>query len=182
MLCCSRECKLFSEAREIKAKGAEIDRVIAAGGNVVETIILLQSLDQEVCVRLRVDLASIRGVLRLLQGKKYSKFSDLLAALREAKIRRMIQLAGLARDRLAEYLESSDCKVSHVCRPLRSLPAFGPFLTLSGLGCAAVQHGADAGQRHARRGRRAHRGGRSKSCFCSCASLADSLRPCVSCA
>jgi hypothetical protein len=58
-----------------------------------------------------------------LQGKKYSKFSDLLAALREAKIRRMIQLAGLARDRLAEYLESSDCKVS---TPTVVTPAVSP--------------------------------------------------------
>lgn len=84
-------CKLFSEAREVKAVASELDKLIEEGRTVPETILLLQDLDEE--------------------GRKFHKFSHIIPAVREARSKRAERLleADNQRQKLFGYLSSPTC-------------------------------------------------------------------------
>jgi hypothetical protein len=95
----SPACKIFSEAREVKALGSDLDRLVFEGGSLPEAISLLQELDQE--------------------GKKYRSVPDVIGAIREARARRVQQhyIADQNRRALYAYLSSArDCSLFTAAR------------------------------------------------------------------
>ena len=60
----SPECKLFSEAHEVKAVASDLDSMLEEGGNVADTIDLLRDMDSN-----RVKCQNFLEVIPELVGK-----------------------------------------------------------------------------------------------------------------